>query len=322
MLAALPAILNTPDASAGTYGPTVIGLSASDGTGRIQSPGRSCSDGGDGNHGTGAYWHYDYSSDVAKGVFSQIPTKARVHVDLHSNRDKFPNTGGVYPTTANPNGFLQGSESHASLLNERGAVKLRLTSGSCAAPSLNFNGENFSGAGDWVVDRGSGSYRDITGLGTFTVANGEVNPGADNALAVTLNGTFVLPDPSLQVQVVRTFWGGLGTDYLTRRVSVQYRITNTGPGDAFGARLVGATSPTPGVTPMGPVPQGLFDMPEDDTRLVTVRYQLGALKPCALIILNCPFNSTLTVEMPDALDVMHVYSQTVAAKAPNLPPPL
>ena len=34
----------------------------------------------------------------------------------------------------------------------------------------------------------------------------------------------------------------------------------------------------------------------------TVRYQLGLLSPCTLVILNCTFATTVTMSMPDALD--------------------
>ena len=217
------------------------------------------------------------ASNVATGVFSKIPTKARVHFDLHSDRDKFPNTAGAYTAAANPTGFLQGSESHASLLNERGGVKLRLTSGSCTAPTLNFNGENFSttAPGDWVVDQGSGAYRDITGTGTFTVANGEVNPGADNDLAMTLNGHLRVagsgaPGPGGQDLLGRARHRLPDPPGLGAVPDHQHR-----PGDAFGVTLTSSAGATAGVTPMGPPPYGkypvgLFDLPAGDSRLVTV----------------------------------------------------
>jgi hypothetical protein len=52
-----------------------------------------------------------------------------------------------------------------------------------------------------------------------------------------------------------------------------------------------------------------------------VRYQLGLLQPCAAVILACAFATTLTVDLPDALDVPHLSSKTVQVKSPALPPP-
>jgi hypothetical protein len=314
-LAALPLLLvSAPSASPSTI-PGGIAVEAEDGAGNSSTPGRSCADGG-----AGAYWHYDYGADLAANAFSKLASTSRVHLDLHSDTQRYQNSDGAYApgTTA----FLQGSESHASILNQRGSVKVRLVSGTCAAPSLAFDGSNASGSGTWLVDSGTGAYRDITGSGTFTLANAEVNPGADNALDLTLDGPFTIPDPSLQLEVVKTYWGGLGTDYLSRRVTVQYRITNAGPGDAFGATLKSTGSPTSGVSPLGPTPQPLFDLPAGASQIVEVRYQLGLIGPCALVLLGCHFQTSATVDLPDGFDVSHVLTATVATTAPTLPPPL
>ena len=316
----LLAVLVAPPSSASTLTipPAGIGVHAVDGSGTSTTPGRSCADGG-----TGAYWHYDYGADLADGSFSQLATSARVHLDLHSDTQRYPNVSGAYPAGTDPTAFLQGVESHASLLNQRGAVKVRLSSGDCDNPTLAFDGSHASGTGTWTVDRGSGAYRDITGSGTFILAGAEVNPGADNALDLQLNGSFTIPDPSLDVQVLSTYWGGLGTDYLSRRVTVVYRITNTGPGDAFGARLTSTSSSTTGVSPLGPTPQTLFDIPAGAYQDVQVRYQFSLLSgPCALVILDCHFSTTVNVDLPDAFDVSHPLSATKPTVAPTLPPPL
>jgi hypothetical protein len=210
-------------------------------------------------------------------------------------------------------------------MNQRGSVKLRLQSGSCATPSLAFDGSTASGSGTWRVDSGSGAYRDITGNGTFTLANAEVNPGADNALSLALSGPLTIPDPALKVEVVTTYWGSLGTDYLTRRVTVVFKVTNTGQGDAFNVAVQGVGSPTAGVTPMNPgqFPVRLLDMPAGTSQIFQVRYQLSALTgPCKLVLLACAFQASATVDLPDAFDVSHVLTGTAATKAPTLPPPL
>lgn len=304
--------------------PLQASIDADNGSGRRVTPGRSAGPGCTGD-GAGAYWHYDYGTELDAGNlggFPDILAEALVRLDLHSQVEQFPNVEGAYPdgTTA----YLQGSESRASLLNDRGGVNVRLVSGSCSEPTLTFDGSTAAGSGTWSVapGAGTGAYEGITGGGTFTMT-AEVNPGADNALSLDLAGSLEVPAPSLDVEVVTTFWGGLGTDYLSRRVSVVYRVTNTGPGDAYGARVTALTNPTRGVSPIGlatPIPLG--DLASGESTEFTVRHQLGLLSPCALVILGCRFDTRLTVQLPDALDTPHAFSETVGAQAPTLPPPL
>lgn len=305
-----------PDAAAHTANISIT-VAANNGSGRAVTPGRSCADGG-----TGAYWHHEYSAAVPAGRFGARTAEALVHLDVHSDRERFPNVNGPYPHGANPAGFLQGEESHASLLNDRGSVKLRLRSGSCAAPSLTFDGSVAAGVGTWAVDSGSGAYRAIAGTGTFAVS-AFVTPGADNPLTLDLSGSLTVPSPALGVTVVGSYWGGLGTDYVSRRVSVVYRITNTGPGDSFGARITALTNPTAGVTPFASPPITLGDLAAGESTDIVVRHQLALLAPCSLVILGCNFQTRFTVSMPDALDNPGTPSTvTVSAKAPTLPPPL
>ncbi len=107
-----------------------------------------------------------------------------------------------------------------------------------------------------------------------------------------------------------------------RNVSVTYQVTNSGPGDSYGDTLVSTSSTTPGVTPLGITPQPLGDLAAGASTTVTVRYNLGLLAPCTLVILNCKFASTLTATMPDALDVPSTLSASTPVSAPTLPPPL
>src|SRR3546814_5433025 len=78
------------------------------------TPGRTCAEGG-----TGAYWNYDYSAPLAQGAFSYQPGDLRLHLALHSDSVRFPNTE-VPVLAEGPQAFLQGSDSHASLANSRG----------------------------------------------------------------------------------------------------------------------------------------------------------------------------------------------------------
>ena len=311
-------LIGVSPSSAAEYGaptPINVNVSGANGEGRIETPGRTCAEGGQ-----GAYWNYDYGAQLPAGVFSSLPGDVRMHLALHSDVIRFPNTGPVLPMTPAA-AFLIGDDSHASVANDRGTIKVRLTSGTCNTPTLAFNGITTAGSGTWSVDSGQGSYRQATGSGTFTV-QADVAPGADNPFSLQLAGTVQVLQPNLKVEVIGTFWGSLGTDYLTRRVSVVYRITNVGVGDAFGASITNITS-QPGAQPMANPPILLGDIPAGESRTFSTRHQLQLLgPPCFLVILGCNFQTTMTVNLPDALDQPHVLSDTVAAKAPLLPPPL
>ncbi|MGH9136057.1 MAG: hypothetical protein ACRD0G_03295 [Acidimicrobiales bacterium] len=319
---ALGLLLAGPTADAQPTPPLDVDVSGADGHGRIEAPALSCDEGGD-----GAYWHYSYSSDLPAGPghgFSNLPGEVRLNLDLHSDEIRFPNTD-ARPVPANPNAFLLGTETTASLLNDRGTVRLRLSSGGgCGDPTMNFDGVHVATLGDgneWTLDSGTGAYDGATGTGTFSLT-ADVAPGADNPFRLELDGALTVLQPNLDVTVLGTFWGNLGVDYLTRRVSVAYRLTNTGPGYAYDAHLMATEPQTSGVTALGPVPQSLGDLLPGEFRDVTVRYQLGLLEPCQLVILGCQFSARLDVEWLDALDVLRTPDQTRGATAPVLPPPL
>lgn len=332
MLATVASVAAAPGARSDTADhPLSLSVHAQDGRGRSVGPGRPC---GAGGNGVGAYWHYEYGVDLAPGVFSSLGGELLAHLDVRSDVQDFQNLDGAYADGVDPTAYLGGSESRVSLLDDRGSVKLRLSSGSCEAPTLAFDGSVASGSGTWVVDSGTGAYRDAVGNGTFTMT-AEVNPGADNALDLDLDGTLTVPTPDLEVTVAGTYWAGLGTDYLSRRVSVVYTVANVGTGDAYGAVVTGiANAPGAGVVPM--VDAGysvpLPDLPPclDDgsnrdrcSASFIVRHQMSLLfGPCALLILGCQFDTTITVELPDAFDVPSVRSATVRVRAPDLPPPL
>jgi hypothetical protein len=316
LVAAMVGMLVVPGQAA-AQPPSAPGtLHAENGSGRISTPGLSCADGGE-----GASWHYDWSASLAPGG-GVVAGDARVHLDLHS--DIVRSTGASLEDGSTPEGrtaFLLGSHSLATIVTERGTIRLALQSGSCAVPSMSFDGATFDGDGTWSVARGTGAYRNATGNGTFEIS-GTAEPGADNRLDLTLTGgSLTVLQPSLQVTVVSTYWGGLGTDYLTRRPTVVYRVKNVGPGDAHGARVVGVTAPTSGVTILGPTSAALGDLRAGESRTVPVRFQLGLLSPCVLV-LACSFNTTLQVDLPNALGAANPQFATVRATAPVLPPPL
>jgi hypothetical protein len=288
--------------------------SGNNGVGSIVNPGLSCANGGEGN-----YRDYLMTTTVPGGVVSSLAGNLRANLDVQHDGTEPP----VGPVTNNA--FLLGNISHATFSNQRGALQLALSSGTCAKPTLPFDGTTVSGSGTWAIDPASdgntGSYRQATGSGTFTLRAG-VAPGADNPWSLVINGSMTVLQPSMSISVVNTFWGNLGLDYAVRNVSVTYRVTNTGLGDSFGDTLVSTSSSTPGVHPLGITPQPLGDLAAGASTTVTVRYHLDLLAPCTLVILNCNFNSTLTATMPDALDVPSTQTASAPVTAPALPPPL
>lgn len=301
----------TPQPLTGTY----VGTNA---VNRIQDPGRRCADGG-----SGQYRHVSLEQPAAPLLSASLPGFFRATLDVHHDGDE---PVGTPLTGSAARAFLQGTESHATISNQRGSVPLRLSSGTCASPSLFFDGKTISGPGTWAIDSGfaTGAYRNASGSGTFYVNSG-VAPGADNPWDLKLNGNITVLQPNLQVDVVETSWGNLGVDYVSRRVTVVYKITNTGPGDAFDAVLTEASSPTPYVSSLGPTPRNLGDLLAGESTTVSVRYQFTLLAgPCKLVILGCKFDTKVAVSMPDALDKADTPppSRTNSVTAPTLPPPL
>jgi hypothetical protein len=326
-------LIGTADALAAPY-PINITKTGTNGQTRTTNPGLDCPT------GPGSYRHYLIESSLAGGVVSSLPGAFRSTLDVHYN-----GPGGARAPAANQ-AFLEGDESHATLSNQRGTIRWTLHSGTCASKTLSFDGTTAAGAGTWSGS-GTGSYRQLTGNGTFALS-AEMNPGADSAWSLSLNGSINVLQPSLAVIIERTYWGHLGIDYVNRIVSVDYRVANSGPGDAFGVLFIGAPTTTPGVRvcgepyyvtnpcatpPPAPIPLGDLasctlnpdgSIPSTcDTEIVTVRYRMDPLNgPCSLVILGCTFPTTVTVRIPDALDVATDKTAAKTVTAPILPPPL
>lgn len=296
-----------PPAQAATVSITASGAN---GVGRSSEPGLGCAAGGD-----GPSWHYGYETVLPPGRFTSLPTDLRLNLDVHGDALEI----GPQPQIT---GFLKGEESTASLVNERGTVVLRLTDGgSCDHRTAALSPTTASTSGTWAVDRGSGSFATADGRGTFTVEAG-IAPGADNPWTVDLSGSVTVSTPSLQVTQVDTYWGALGLDYLTRRPTVVLQVTNTGAGDAFGVRLTGAASPTPGVNLLSGAPAELGDLLAGESTEVVLRYQLGLLSPCAGVILNCRFDVSAATTTVDAFDTPITDVDLVSVSTPLLAPPL
>ena len=192
-------------------------------------PGRPVAEGGSADS-----WHHDYTAELprtALGTLSPVlPSEVRLTVDVHAD-----------PTAATPRrtystAFLAGGSNQAVVANARGSVRLDLRkgTGTCADKPVAFDGTTATvNGGAWAIVDASGAYRGATGTGTFNL-QAAVAPGADNPFSLQLSGTVDALDPTITVQPVTSFWGNLGVDYLNRVVTVVYRFTNTGPGDAFG----------------------------------------------------------------------------------------
>ncbi|MGH9149185.1 MAG: hypothetical protein ACRD0F_02465 [Acidimicrobiales bacterium] len=315
--------------------PLNVNVGGSNATVRTTEPGLSCAD-----DGKGSYRHFFAEADLASGVMSSLAGDARTTLDVHYD-------GPAVPPGPGPGAYLLSSESHVTLSNQRGSVQIALRSGACPAPTVNFNGTTASLAkpGTWVPSDviGTGAYRQVTGSGTYGFT-AETNPGADNAWSLQLDGSLNVLQPALRARVERVFWGNLGLDYASRVVTVVFRIANAGPGDSFAARFKQASTPTSGVTvcrdagstlnpcPAGSPPEQLLGdlgpcadpaLPATcDSELLSVRYRLGLLQPCALVLLGCRFKAALRIGLPDALDISTDATVTLDVRAPNLPPPL
>jgi hypothetical protein len=307
---ARPVTATSPSAAPSTYGPPhplSVSSAGADAVGRITSPGLACPD------GPGAYRHYGLEGGVVAGAFSARPATLRGTLDVH------------YEAGPAGHAYLGSDASHVTVADERGTLRFRLTGGDCATASLSRNGPTaVAGAGALIDPVGRGAYRDATiSGGTYQLAV-DTAPGADNQWSLQLGGAVQVLAPGLAVSVARTYWGNLGLDYLLRRVTVVYRVTNSGDGDTFGAVFDSANAPpNRGVTTMpGTLPAPLGDLLAGESAEVAVRYQLGLLAPCALVILGCNFSTTAGVTFPDALDTPIGLSAATAVHAPDLPPPL
>lgn len=291
--------------SAGAAQPLAFTLSDSDARIRVPPPGATivaCSEGGNATH------HHSTDQPLGGGVLSRLGGTVRTNLDLHL-------PGG--------SGFLVPEQSSAAITNERGEVAIDLVAGSCAAPTVSFDGATASGTGTWTIDgqRANGSYRQATGSGTFTFAT-RFGPGNDNPWQMAFNGEITVLQPDLRVELVRSFWGRLGADYAGRMVSVIYRLTNSGPGDAFDVEVLPPVT-KPGIAAVEVFPTDLDDLSAGEDVLITVRYKIGIRgQRDGPLLVRRQFDTTISASMPDALDVASIKSQVVTVTAPAYPPSL
>lgn len=242
------------------------------------------------------------STPLTAGVFSSLASQLSVNLPFR--------VGAT--AAALPNG-----EGQVALSNARGTLTLALTSGDCNTPTLTSNGTTVSGSGTWSVvpdTAPANAYRGASGSGSFTLTAG-VTPGTGRAWSLSLTGNVTVLQPQLAV-TQRAFWGGIG-NYFARTLSVEYRIRNTGPGDAFGVKLVDALPTSSGVTRLGPVPQTVGAIPAGGSAPVVVRYRV-----CSIAVLGCRFTANTQTFLTDALDGNgHTQTVPVTVQVPISPIP-
>ncbi|MER5763079.1 hypothetical protein [Streptomyces sp. NPDC002082] len=223
------------------------------------------------------------STSLSAGFFSGLPSQLGIDLPFR--------VGGTQAA-------LDAADARVTLTNARGTLTLALQSGSCAAPGLSYNGTAVFGSGTWTVvpdATTTNAYRGAMGSGTFSIPAANVTVGTGKPWQLALSGSVTVLQPQLAV-THRTFWGG-PFNYLSRTLSVEYRIRNNGPGDAFGVVLNDAATSSPGVTRIGPVPQAVGSVPAGSERSVVVRYRV-----CGIASIGCRFTADVQLTVADALD--------------------
>ncbi|GIG60079.1 hypothetical protein Lfu02_44510 [Longispora fulva] len=250
--------------------------------------------------------HFTAGASLASGAFSSLTGQESVDLQV---------------LTGTTQAALRGTDSRVTLTNARGSVVLALSAGSCASPTLMLSGDTVKGNGTWTVvtdNTATNAYRGATGAGTFAL-NADLGAGAANPWTLALSGFITVEQPDVTVST-RARWGNLGLDYTSRILTVEYRIANAGPGDAFGVKLLDA-APTPAsVVELGPLPQTLGTVRAGRTATALVRYRLPlGSPPCAVLVLGCRFTTAPQVAVADALDDGGTQSSQVQVVAPLLP---
>jgi hypothetical protein len=251
-------------------------------------------------------FHQFAETALAGGKLSNLPGTLRLNLDAHAD-------------DATKAYLVQGG-SHATLVNPRGTVRLAFTAGSCADQTLAFDGTTLSGSGTWAVDPDATTDA-YAGAGTFQLS-ADLGDGGPNPWSLDLDGALAVRQPDVKVELVRSYWGRLGADYAGRLATVVYRVTNTGAGDAFRAKLVKATSTT-GIVAVEQFPTELDDLAPGESVLVTVRYKVGLKgQRKGPLLTGREFDTTLTLLLPDALDAGAPRDVTLTVSAPAFPPAL
>ncbi|MFD0357325.1 hypothetical protein ACFVHW_26830 [Streptomyces sp. NPDC127110] len=212
---------------------------------------------------------------------------------------------------------LPEDDTRVVLVNPRGTLTLALKAGTCSSPTLALGGSTVSGTGTWTVVPDStpaNAYRGASGTGSFNVT-ADVTLGSGRSWSLSLTDSVSLLQPQVAV-THRAYWGGLG-NYLSRTLSVEYRIRNTGSGDAFNVKLLDALPTGSGITRLGPVPQTVGSIRSGATASVVVRYRV-----CGIAVVGCRFTANTQTSLTDALDGnLHTEAVPVTVQVPIAPLP-
>lgn len=234
------------------------------------------------------------SDTLSGGEFSALPGSFNLSLAVDES------SGSLFP------------ESDVTISNTRGSVPLLLSAGPCqGAPPLSVSGHFISGSGTWAVDSPSatGSYRQATGSGTFTIQHADLTPGTGRPWSISLTGSVDVLQPSLVVDVARSSWRHQSGDPSGRVATVVYRVSNEGPGDAFTGVFLEPDAPA-GFDLLSIAPAAFGDVAADDSAEVTVRWVVGKLR-------GNDFDTTVHLQQADALDVGGTTDQAVHVTVPS-----
>ncbi|MEJ7784819.1 MAG: hypothetical protein WKF96_08450 [Solirubrobacteraceae bacterium] len=232
-----------------------------------------CAEGGDGD--SFRYAWQDQPSGPASGLFAGTWNGS---FEVHE--------AGRGPAAFVPRGDGRLSITLAAGGERRGTGGLDTTAdGSCADAPLTLGTQpdgdpEVTGTLPVTATGGTGALRGLTGTGAiaFTL---ELGPGADNLARIDLTGNLDVAAPTLAVGTTQARYLNL-SEYFAKRVRLAVEVRNTGPGDAYGARLTsvsGATGRFGGLpTSAQTIPAGqsrTFGLVMDGARLGS-RYTINA----------------------------------------------